>query len=90
MPVTKSATKAHRQSLKRQSRNRHLTALYKEASKAFDKAIVARDAVAGMSALSELHSRLDMLTKNNLLHRNNVARKKSKSAQTLKALALAK
>lgn len=88
MPVTASATKAHRQSLKRQARNRHLTALYRESAKKFERAIEMPSVVEATELLKDLYSRLDVLEKNNLLHRNNVARKKSKAAQTLKALAL--
>lgn len=86
MPVTQSAIKAHRQSLKRQSRNRHLTALYKEAMKSFERALAAAKKDESRTLLNDVYSTLDVLQKNNILHRNNVARKKSTCAKLLKAL----
>jgi ribosomal protein S20 len=41
MPITKSATKSFRQSLKKKSRNDYFKAIYREARVTFEKAIKA-------------------------------------------------
>ncbi len=82
MPITKSATKAHRQSLTKRSRNKHFLALYKESLKAFQKGVAA-----GLEnvndLLSNLQSSIDTLVKKNILHGNTAARRKSSAAKYL-------
>ncbi len=82
MPVTKSATKAHKQSLSKRSRNKHFVALYKEVLKKFQKAIVSSTAEAA-ELLAPLQSAIDTLVKKNVLHANTAARKKSAHAKML-------
>ncbi len=82
MPVTKSATKAYKQSLTKRSRNKHFVALYKETLKKFEQAIAVGSADVG-KILSQLQSSIDTLVKKNILHANTAARKKSAHAKTL-------
>ncbi len=82
MPVTKSATKAHRQSLTKRSRNKHFLALYRESLKAFQKGI-ASGAKDIATLLSSLQSSIDTLVKKNILHKNTAARRKSAAAKLL-------
>ena len=82
MPLTKSAIKAHRQSLTKRSRNKHFLALYREALKTFSRAIAAgSDDLAAL--LSNLQSTVDSLVKKNILHKNTAARRKSSHALLL-------
>ena len=86
MPVTKSAEKALRQSLKKRSRNKHFLALYRESLKSFEKAL-ATGVEAANEALADLQSKVDTLVKKNVLHKNTAARKKSNFAKTIAKLA---
>lgn len=88
MPVTKSAKKALRQSLTKRSRNRHFTALYREALKSFEKALKLNVAEAG-KLLSEVYSAIDTLVKKNVMHKNTAARKKSAVAKLLAKVGVA-
>lgn len=81
MPVTKSAEKAHRQSQKKRSRNKHFLALFRESTKIFEKALAANSWAA--EALSALQSAVDTLVKKNILHKNTAARRKSSFAKML-------
>lgn len=82
MPVTKSAIKAHKQSLTKRSRNKHFVALYKEVLKKFERAI-ASGASEAAELLAPLQSAIDTLVKKNVLHANTAARKKSFYAKML-------
>lgn len=82
MPITKSAIKAHRQSVTKRSRNKHFVALYKEALKKFEKAVASGSKDVG-ALLSELQSAIDTLVKKNVLHKNTAARRKSAHAKLL-------
>ncbi len=86
MPITKSAKKALKQSLKKHSRNEHFKDLYRETRKMFEKAIIAKNVADATAVISKLHSNIDKLVKKNVLHKNNGARKKSKFAIMLKWL----
>lgn len=98
MPIIKSAKKALKQSIKRQSRNDHFKDLYREARVSFEKAIKAQDAklaaslyfgekASGKKAKKDgLQSIVDKLIKKNIIHPNNGSRKKSAFAKKLKSL----
>ena len=85
MPITKSAKKAHSQSLTHRSRNRHFSDLYKESVKALEQAIAAKSGKYD-ELLSDVYSRVDTLTKKNILHPNNAARKKSSFSKLVKSV----
>jgi ribosomal protein S20 len=82
MPLTKSAIKAHRQSLTKRSRNKHFLALYREALKAFNKALTSGTKELG-TLLSDLQRSVDTLVKKNILHKNTADRRKSAHARAV-------
>lgn len=82
MPLTQSAIKAHRQSLTKRSRNKHFLALYREALKAFNKAIASGTKELG-TLLSDLQRSVDTLVKKNILHKNTADRRKSSHARSV-------
>jgi len=97
MPIIKSAKKALKQSVKRNSRNTHFKEMYKETRKAFEKAIKNNDLETAKKVFlntkenwktvsSWLQSNIDKLVKKNLIHKNNADRKKSKFSTMLKKL----
>jgi len=102
MPITQSAKKAHRQSLKNKSRNDHFKAIYREARVAFEKAIKAWDIDAAKKVFFNekdekwstkkawLQSIIDKLSKKNILPFNTASRRKSQFTKLLKNLETAK
>jgi small subunit ribosomal protein S20 len=98
MPITQSAKKALKQSVKKHSRNEHFKNMYKETRKAFEAAVKSNNLEAanaaffntkkeGVTVKSGLQSNIDKLVKKNIIHKNNGDRKKSKYAAILKKLA---
>jgi len=71
MPNTKSAEKALRQNLKKKSRNNHFKALYKEASKEFERAIKSGKVKEANALLPTVYSNVDKLIKKNVIHKSN-------------------
>lgn len=101
MPITKSATKSFRQSLKKKSRNDYFKAIYREARVTFEKAIKAWDLEAAnlvffnvksdwKTKKAWLQAILDKLVKKNIMEENTASRRKSKYSKMLKTLALSK
>nr|MDD3720708.1 30S ribosomal protein S20 [Candidatus Gracilibacteria bacterium] len=99
MPITQSAKKASRQSLKRKSKNDYFKAIYREARISFEKAIKASDAETakkvffnekkdGKTTKAGLQAILDKLVKKNIMHENTASRRKSKYSKMLKTLEL--
>jgi small subunit ribosomal protein S20 len=88
MPITSSAKKALKVSEKKRSRNRHFSALLKESSKEFTALLSTEkpDINKLNAALSLVYSRIDTLSKKNVIHKNNAARKKSAFAKALKSI----
>ena len=97
MPITKSAKKALKQSLKNQSRNRHFKELFREARKAFEAAIKSNDVATAKEIFANtkvdwvtqkawLQAIIDKLVKKNIIHKNNGDRKKSKFMWMIKKL----
>lgn len=97
MPIIKSAKKALKQSLKRQSRNQHFKDMFRESRKVFEAAVKNNDLEGarkaffntkedGRTTKSGLQSNIDKLVKKNLIHKNNGDRKKSKYAGIIKKM----
>jgi small subunit ribosomal protein S20 len=88
MPITKSAKKALKVSVKKHSRNRHFLALLKESTKALEALLKneTRDQAKLDEALSLVYSRIDTLEKKNVIHKNNAARRKSAFAKAIKSV----
>ena len=75
---TRSAQKAHRQSLKRRERNRAVKSATKTAVKKANEAIVSGDLDAARVATREAIIALDKAAQKGVLHANNSARHKSR------------
>ncbi len=100
MPITKSAKKALKQSLRKYAMNKHFKDLYTESRRAFEKAIkdknvdLARSVLrntkdaSGKKIKAGLQSVIDKLAKKGIIHANNASRKKAKYAWMLKKLDL--
>jgi len=98
MPIIQSAKKQLRQNKKRKARNDFFKNAYREARKAFEKAIKEGDAKAAREVLVNqkdkdgktikawLQAVIDKLAKKNIIHKNNASRKKAKYSKMLKAL----
>lgn len=85
MPVTKSAKKQLRQSLKKRARNFPLRSKVKTYVKKELQFIKDGKLEEAEKFLREAYKTIDTALKNNLIHRNNAARKKSKLAKALSA-----
>lgn len=76
--ATRSAEKAHRQSLKRHLRNRAVKSATKTAVKKANAAILSRDINAAREATRAAIIALDKAAQKGVLHANNAARHKSR------------
>ncbi len=76
--ATRSAAKAHRQSLKRQLRNRAVKSATKTVIKKADASIGSGEREAAREAVRQAVSVLDRAAKKGVLTRGNVARRKSR------------
>jgi small subunit ribosomal protein S20 len=76
--ATRSAQKAHRQSLKRRIRNRAVKSSTKTAIKNAGAAIVAGDVDAARTAVRTAIAELDRAAAKGVIHPNNAARRKSR------------
>lgn len=74
----KSALKRHRQSLKRQARNRTVKTRVKNAVKAVRVAIQAKDMAKAQEALVVANSVLDKAASKGVIHKKNAARRISR------------
>ncbi len=75
---TRSAAKAHRQSLERRLRNRAVKSATKTAVKKANDAILSGDLDAAREAVNEAVVALDKAAQKGVLHHNNSARHKSR------------
>ena len=76
MPVTKSARKAMRQSLKKRAVNQKVKNDMKIAMKIFSKKIAKGEKMTEQD-LSVVYSHIDKANKKNIFHKNTAARRKS-------------
>lgn len=76
--ATRSAAKAHRQSLRRRLRNRVVRSTTKTFVKKAEEAIAAGDPEAARSAVRAALSHLDRAAKKGVIHANAAARRKSR------------
>jgi small subunit ribosomal protein S20 len=75
---TRSAAKAHRQSLERRLRNRSVKSATKTAIKKANDAILSGDLDAARDAVQDAVVALDKAAQSGVLHHNNSARHKSR------------
>lgn len=76
--ATRSAEKAHRQSIRRRIRNRAVKSAVKTALKKAGDTIAAGDPDASREAVRSAISVLDRAAQKNVIHPNNAARRKSR------------
>jgi small subunit ribosomal protein S20 len=86
MPILKSAKKQLRQNLTHRLRNDHFRDLFREARVAFERLIAGNQVKEALEAFPKLQKIIDTLSKKNLIHKNNAARKKSRFAGMLAKL----
>ncbi len=76
--ATRSAAKAHRQSVQRGLRNRAVKTATKTAVKHANEAIASADPEAARAAVREAIRHLDVAARKGVVHANNAARRKSR------------
>ena len=81
-----SAKKRIRQNITRRSRNRGRKARIRELEKAFDQALLKADAEEAQVSFRKLSGYLDKVSLTSTLHKNTVARKKSRASKRLAQL----
>jgi small subunit ribosomal protein S20 len=80
MAITKSAKKAHRQSLRKKAQNAHRRDALRDGMKA------ARTGTKGdQKTIAAAYQAIDKALKRGLIHKNTAARRKAKVAKLLKA-----
>ena len=82
-----SAKKRIRQNIKRRGRNRWRKERVKEAIKAFEDAVVSGNAKVAAEQLQACYKQLDQVAAKGAIHKNAAARKKSRLARRLSAIA---
>ncbi len=83
MPITASAKKAARQSIKRRAQNIQKKDAFKNAIKDFKKSIAAKDISKAAETLKLIYQTLDKAAKVNAIHKNRASRLKSRLASKL-------
>ncbi len=90
MPITKSAAKHVRQSLKRNKRNLVVKTRMKKDIRALINALAAGNSTKVAEALKSAQSSIDKAAKNHLVHHNKAARQKSRLSKLANQKAIAK
>ena len=83
MPIIESAKKRVRSSQKKKKVNRQWKDRVKNAIKDYEKLIENNKVEEAEEKLNETKSVIDKAVKNNILHKNNAARKKSRLSKML-------
>jgi small subunit ribosomal protein S20 len=86
LPILESVKRELRTATKKQERNRSTRTLTKSALKKAEKTIAAGDAEASKADTTGAISNLDKASSKRILHRNNVARHKSRLMKKLNKL----
>lgn len=84
MPITQSAKKALRQSVRRHKQNLARKEAYKKAVKEYRKLIAAKKLNEAKTLLPRVYQALDKAAKTNVIARNKASRLKSRLAKLLK------
>lgn len=87
MPITSSAKKAHRQSLKRREFNLRRKSQANDAVKSLKKLVAAGDKKAAQALMSTVQKALDKAVKGKTLNKNTASRKKSRLSKMVKKIA---
>ncbi|RJP44921.1 30S ribosomal protein S20 [Candidatus Parcubacteria bacterium] len=83
MPITTSAKKALRQSVRRRARNLGRSAALKRAIKEYTKLLAAKDPQAAREKLPLVYRMLDKAAKTGVIRRNKANRLKSRLSKKL-------
>ena len=83
MPITKSAIKAMRQSVKRRKINLVTIEKYKAAVKAVRQAVTSKKKDEALTALKGAFKELDKAVKKHIIHKNKSARLKSRLTRAI-------
>jgi small subunit ribosomal protein S20 len=86
MPNTKSASKAMRQSRRRNTINLRTKDKFKSATKKVRKSITEANASAAADGLREAMAALDKAVKKNVIHKNTASRRKSRLQKAINKL----
>ncbi|MDO8565551.1 MAG: 30S ribosomal protein S20 [bacterium] len=86
MPITSSAKKAHRSSLKKRIFNLRRKVKAAETVKSFKKLVALGDKKAALAMMSSVQKALDKAVKGKTLNKNMASRKKSRLSKLLKKL----
>lgn len=86
MPIIRSAQKQLRQNEKHRLRNNHFRDMFREARVRFERLVKATDTAGATAEFPKLQKVIDTLSKKNIIHKNNAARKKARFAGMLAAL----
>ena len=86
MPQRKAGIKDLRKNHTRQMHNLDIKTALKKTTKTFLASVKDKDKGKAQLALNELYKKLDKATKINILHKNTVARRKSKFSKQLASL----
>lgn len=84
MPITRSAKKAHRQSLRRARFNAARKGAMSSAVKSVKKLVAASDKKAAQKELSLAQKAIDKAVKTGAMNKNTAARKKSRLSKLVK------
>ena len=85
MPITKSAKKALRVSLRKKAVNDRTKKVLKEGSKAVQKLATAKQWKEAKASLSTAYSVIDKAVKKGVIKKNTAARKKARLSKIAKA-----
>lgn len=83
MPITSSAKKAYRASLKKKIFNDRRMRVMREAVKSTKKLVAQKDATAAQASLSEAYKAIDKAAKRGIIKKNTAARKKSRLSKMI-------
>lgn len=86
MPILKSAKKAMRRDVDRRSVNDRFRRIMREAVKAFQKLLLAKDAKGAAAAMPDLYQAIDKAAKSGVIKKNTADRKKSRLTAALKKI----
>ena len=90
MPIKKAAKKYMRVTERKTEKNRKIKGAFKSAIKSTKEAIAKVDVAKAQESLKKSIKALDKAGQKNVLHKNTVARRKSRLNKQVKALALKK
>jgi small subunit ribosomal protein S20 len=83
MPITRSAKKALRQSIRRREHNLQLKKNYAKVLKGYKKLIAAGQKDEAAKYLAQVYKTVDKLAKTSVIHKNKANRLKSRLAKKL-------